>query len=146
MYSIVGKVLKQKNHRSILIGKISLGYFLRKYLCLPMYVHVCEGTYPSIFHFQKCFDTGKTYTYNDLQTKVQSMAANLVELGIRQGDVVFLLSPNTPDYAIIYLATISIGAIITTNNPAYTSGECWATFVYSQTLSDRCTCIGALIQ
>lgn len=50
------------------------------------------------------------------------MAANLKDLGIGQGDVVFLLSPNNPDYAIIYLATISIGAIITTNNPAYTSG------------------------
>lgn len=55
--------------------------------------------------------------------RVHSLAANLLKMGVGQGDVVFLISPNVPDYAVIYLATISIGAVITTNNPAYTSGE-----------------------
>jgi len=43
-------------------------------------------------------------------------------MGIKEGDVVFLLSPNCPEYPIIYLASTLVGAIVTTNNPAYTAG------------------------
>lgn len=44
-------------------------------------------------------------------------------MGIREGDVVFLFSRNVLEYAVVYLAVTSIGAIITTNNPAYTAGN-----------------------
>ena len=51
------------------------------------------------------------------------MAASLTKIGIGKGDVVFLFGPNILDYATIYLATTLIGAIATTNNPAYTPCE-----------------------
>lgn len=54
---------------------------------------------------------------------VSSLAANFLKLGVQKGDVVFLTSPNCAEYGIIYLATVLIGAIITTNNPIYTSSK-----------------------
>lgn len=76
-----------------------------------------------IAYLKVCSDTGKSYTYSQLTDAVRRLAANLRKLGVREGDVLFLLSPNLPEYAVIYLATISIGAIVTTNNPMYTASK-----------------------
>ncbi|KAL4186764.1 hypothetical protein AMTRI_Chr09g35720 [Amborella trichopoda] len=67
--------------------------------------------------------TGRTLAYIDLWRSVNSVAAGLSELGVRQGDVILLLSPNSIQFPIICLAVMSIGAIITTTNPLNTPGE-----------------------
>ncbi|KAL4186763.1 hypothetical protein AMTRI_Chr09g15550 [Amborella trichopoda] len=67
--------------------------------------------------------TAQALTYPDLWGAVNSVAAGLSDLGIKQGDVVLLLSPNSIYFPIICLAIMSIGAIITTTNPLNTPRE-----------------------
>ena len=66
--------------------------------------------------------TGETFTYNELKDKIMRVASGLVRMGIKRGDVVTLFSPNCPEFAILYLAVIHIGGIISPLNPMYTPG------------------------
>ena len=59
------------------------------------------------------------------------LADALYDLGVRDGDVVFLISPNLPEYAVIYLAATSLGAVMTTNNPLYTASMLLLLLPYS---------------
>lgn len=54
---------------------------------------------------------------------VESVATALSNLGIRKGDVILLLSPNSIYFPIICLSVMSLGAIITTTNPLNTTSE-----------------------
>lgn len=68
--------------------------------------------------------TSHHLTYAQLQRSITTLAAGLYHgLGVRKGDVVFLLSPNSLLYPIICLAVLYIGAVITTANPLNTEGE-----------------------
>eukprot|EP01018_Ginkgo_biloba_P039672 Gb_04708 [translate_table: standard] len=67
--------------------------------------------------------TGDTLCYQQLRHNVQTLAAGLHALGIRKGDVVLVLSPNSIMLPCIYLGILSIGAIITTANPLNTESE-----------------------
>ncbi|KAF8395290.1 hypothetical protein HHK36_019233 [Tetracentron sinense] len=63
-------------------------------------------------------------TYADLKRSVNSLAACLYHgLGVRKGDVVFLLSPNSLLYPTICLAVFSVGAVLTPANPLNTASE-----------------------
>lgn len=44
-------------------------------------------------------------------------------MGIRKGDVILLLSPNSIFFPVVCLAVMSLGAIITTTNPLNTEQE-----------------------
>nr|XP_043629795.1 probable CoA ligase CCL5 [Erigeron canadensis] len=61
--------------------------------------------------------TGQRLTFSDVWKAVESVSSSLSELGIRKGDVVLLLSPNSIFFPIVCLSVMSIGAIITTTNP-----------------------------
>ncbi|XP_077237422.1 putative CoA ligase CCL5 [Tasmannia lanceolata] len=68
--------------------------------------------------------TDRRLTYAQLRCSVNSLAASLHHaLGVRKGDVVFLLSPNSILYPTICLAVLSTGAILTTTNPLNTASE-----------------------
>ncbi|KAJ8762221.1 hypothetical protein K2173_007377 [Erythroxylum novogranatense] len=67
--------------------------------------------------------TGQELTYKQLWTAVDSVAAGLSELGVRKGQVVLFLSPNSIFLPIVYLSVMSLGAIITTTNPLNTPRE-----------------------
>jgi acyl-CoA synthetase (AMP-forming)/AMP-acid ligase II len=67
--------------------------------------------------------SGRTITYGDLAEAVRATSAGLVARGFRQGDVLALMSPNAPEYAIAILGVLSAGGIVTTLNPLYTVGE-----------------------
>jgi 4-coumarate--CoA ligase len=54
---------------------------------------------------------------------VKRTAAGLVALGLKPKDVVLLLSPNNPDFAVVYLAVVSIGAVIAPCNPLNTEAD-----------------------
>ena len=57
---------------------------------------------------------------NDL---VKRTAAGLVTLGVKPKDVVMLLSTNNPEFAIVYLAVVSLGAVVATSNPLNTEDD-----------------------
>ncbi|CAL8119500.1 unnamed protein product [Prunus armeniaca] len=68
--------------------------------------------------------TNQRVTYAQLHHSIQCLASGLYQgLGVRKGDVVFLLSPNSLLYPTICLAVLSIGAVLTTANPLNTKSE-----------------------
>lgn len=67
--------------------------------------------------------TGRSYTYAELQGAAHKVAGGLVAEGLRKGDVVAVLSPNIPEYAIVFHAVALAGGIVTTINPTYTVEE-----------------------
>lgn len=68
--------------------------------------------------------TGFTIAYAELQITVRSIAAGIHhDLGLRQGDVVTLVLPNSLYFPLLFLSLISLGAVVTTINPSSTLGE-----------------------
>ncbi|XP_058098489.1 probable CoA ligase CCL5 [Magnolia sinica] len=67
--------------------------------------------------------TGRHVTFPDLWRAVDSVATCLSDLGIRKGDVILLLSPNSIYFPIVCLSVMSLGAIITATNPLNTPQE-----------------------
>ncbi|KAJ4829841.1 hypothetical protein Tsubulata_016554 [Turnera subulata] len=68
--------------------------------------------------------TNKQVTYAQLSRSIRALASGLYHaLGVRKGDVVFVLSPNSILYPTICLAIFSIGAILSPANPINTESE-----------------------
>jgi acyl-CoA synthetase (AMP-forming)/AMP-acid ligase II len=67
--------------------------------------------------------TGHSLTYGELTAGIRRLAAGLSRSGVRQGQVVAIYSPNLPEYAVVFHAVASLGAVLTTVNPAYTAEE-----------------------
>jgi acyl-CoA synthetase (AMP-forming)/AMP-acid ligase II len=61
--------------------------------------------------------SGRTLTYADLHTAVRSLAGGLAATGFARGDVLALMAPNTPEYAVVFPAVAMAGGVITTINP-----------------------------
>jgi len=57
------------------------------------------------------FYDSEGYTYNQLHSEVLKLALRLHNLGIRKGDKVAILSVNSPNWGVSYLATAYMGAI-----------------------------------
>jgi acyl-CoA synthetase (AMP-forming)/AMP-acid ligase II len=75
--------------------------------------------------------TGRTMSYAQLLHAVRSLAAGLAAAGLGRGDVLALVSPNVPEYAVVFHAVASLGAVTTTVNPTYTEREMREQFVDS---------------
>ncbi|CAA6656075.1 unnamed protein product [Spirodela intermedia] len=68
--------------------------------------------------------TGRKITYPELWRAVHAVAASLSQShGVRKGDVVLILSPNSIYFPVVALAVMSIGGVLTTTNPLNTPGE-----------------------
>ncbi|WP_281171231.1 AMP-binding protein [Arthrobacter castelli] len=55
--------------------------------------------------------TGRSWTYEQLEADVQSTASMLADRGVGRGDRVVYQLMNTPEFAMLYLATQRLGAI-----------------------------------
>ncbi|WMV53478.1 hypothetical protein MTR67_046863 [Solanum verrucosum] len=68
--------------------------------------------------------TNQKITYTQLNRSILSLATGLYRaLGVRKGDVIFVLSSNSIIYPTICLAILSIGAILSPANPLNTESE-----------------------
>jgi acyl-CoA synthetase (AMP-forming)/AMP-acid ligase II len=67
--------------------------------------------------------SGRTLTYAGLAGAVRSLAGGLSAKGFGRGDVLALMSPNLPEYAVIFHGVAMAGGTITTINPTYTQHE-----------------------
>ncbi|KAA2264958.1 4-coumarate--CoA ligase family protein [Solihabitans fulvus] len=67
--------------------------------------------------------SGAALTYAELAAAVDRVAAALAERGIRKGDVVGILCPNSPRFAVVYHGVLRAGAVATTINGLYTAHE-----------------------
>ena len=66
---------------------------------------------------------GKHLSYRELLHEVERFSAVLAGLGVRRGDRVGLLLPNSPQYVIAWYACQRLGAVAVGNNPLYTQRE-----------------------
>ncbi|MEY8732035.1 long-chain-fatty-acid--CoA ligase [Peribacillus frigoritolerans] len=65
----------------------------------------------------------KSITYQELNQKVDQLAAGLYVQGIRKGDGVALILGNSPEFLIAYYGILRLGAFVVPINPLYTQGE-----------------------
>ncbi|XP_024384388.1 probable CoA ligase CCL5 [Physcomitrium patens] len=62
--------------------------------------------------------TGRSFTYKELERNVRALAAGLfTTVGVRQHDVVAILSPNSIDFPSVFLAITWLGAVVALLNP-----------------------------
>jgi len=82
-----------------------------------------------------CGVSGQRYSYGELASATRRAAAGLYARGIRKGNVVGIVSPNVPDFAVAFFALGLIGAIPSTVNPIATSEEIGAQFSDSEAVA-----------
>lgn len=66
---------------------------------------------------------GATTTYRELGDQVSRAAEGLRRLGVRAGDRVALILPNSPQHVVAFYAALRLGAIVIEHNPLYTPRE-----------------------
>jgi acyl-CoA synthetase (AMP-forming)/AMP-acid ligase II len=90
-------------------------------------------------------ETGSSWTYAELGDRVDRLAAGLVDAGVRPGDIVVYQLYNSPEFALLYLATQACGAVGSPINFRLAPGETAfvlddskpAAFVYDSTLREH---------
>ncbi|MBN1479725.1 long-chain fatty acid--CoA ligase [candidate division KSB1 bacterium] len=66
---------------------------------------------------------GKKFTFHKMESIVQCFAAAFHDVGIRKGDRIALLLPNTPQFLFSYWGALRIGAIVVPINPLLAGRE-----------------------
>jgi long-chain acyl-CoA synthetase len=69
------------------------------------------------------FTVGGKLTYRRLNELVDRFATALYQLGVRKGDRVALMLPNSPHFVIAFFGAMKLGAVVVNNNPTYTARE-----------------------
>jgi acyl-CoA synthetase (AMP-forming)/AMP-acid ligase II len=67
--------------------------------------------------------TGARLSYAELDDAVRTQAGGWLAKGLTKGEVVAVMAPNCPEYAIVFHAVALAGGVVTTINPTYTPGE-----------------------
>ncbi|OMB97281.1 AMP-binding protein [Mycobacterium sp. NS-7484] len=67
--------------------------------------------------------TGRRWSYTELNDEVDSVARGLLGLGVQKGDRIGIWAPNCAEWVILQLATAKAGAILVNINPAYRTHE-----------------------
>jgi acyl-CoA synthetase (AMP-forming)/AMP-acid ligase II len=67
--------------------------------------------------------TGRTYTYGQLNGMIHAFAGGLQAKGFVPGDTIALMSPNIPEFAIVFHGAAVAGVSVSTVNPTYTAEE-----------------------
>jgi acyl-CoA synthetase (AMP-forming)/AMP-acid ligase II len=67
--------------------------------------------------------TGRVLTYDELPRLVRRAAGGFAGRGLKKGDVVALLSPNVPEYAVAFHGAAAAGLAVSTINPLCSAGE-----------------------
>jgi len=67
--------------------------------------------------------SGASISHSQLATRIRRLAGGLKEKGLVAGDVLALIAPNCPDYAVVFHAVALCGGTVTTVNPTYGIAE-----------------------
>ncbi len=67
--------------------------------------------------------TGDSLSFSELALRTRRLAGGLQVRGFKKGDVLALIAPNCPDYAVVFHATALCGGTVTTVNPSYGIAE-----------------------
>lgn len=89
-------------------------------ICVPELLRRTAQRYPerSALSF-----FGKSVSYRELDAAVDRFASGLRRIGVRSGDRVSLLVPNTPHFLIAFFGILRAGAIVVQTSPLYTAPE-----------------------
>ncbi len=66
---------------------------------------------------------GGTLTYRQLNQYANQFASALISMGVKHGDRVAVMLPNTPQFVIAFYGALKVGAIVVNVNPTYTANE-----------------------
>lgn len=66
---------------------------------------------------------GETLSFSEVHERVSKIARGLADLGVRHGDRIALVLPNSIQYPLCVFATHLLGAIVVNINPLYTASE-----------------------
>jgi long-chain acyl-CoA synthetase len=66
---------------------------------------------------------GAEITYSEMSLITDRLAAALVDLGVKKGDRVGVLIPNTPQFVMAFFGVLKAGGIVVATNPQYTGRE-----------------------
>jgi acyl-CoA synthetase (AMP-forming)/AMP-acid ligase II len=67
--------------------------------------------------------SGRSISFGELASMVDTIAAALAERGIGAGDVVGVFAPNSPEWAAVFHGILRANATVTSANSMYTPGE-----------------------
>lgn len=67
--------------------------------------------------------SGRSYTFSELYGASRKVAGGLVAAGMKPGDVMAIVLPNLPEYAVVFHGVATAGGTATTVNPTYTADE-----------------------
>ncbi|KAL0397183.1 UNVERIFIED_CONTAM: 4-coumarate--CoA ligase [Sesamum calycinum] len=91
---------------------------------LPLHSYCFQNI--SQFSTRPCLINGATdevYTYEEVELVSRRVAAGLSKLGVRKGDTIMILLPNSPEFVFAFIGASYIGAVSTTANPFFTPAE-----------------------
>ncbi len=66
---------------------------------------------------------GRRVSYTELYDSVKRLAGGLLERGLARGEVVAIMAPNCPEYAVVFHGVAMAAGVVTTINPTYTERE-----------------------
>ena len=66
---------------------------------------------------------GAEISYREMSQITNELAAALIDLGVKKGDRVGILIPNTPQFVMAYFAILKAGGVVVATNPQYTARE-----------------------
>eukprot|EP00250_Pteridium_aquilinum_P026604 c33283_g1_i1 orf=642-2297(-) len=93
---------------------------------LQLLPFIFSNTLKTAFHHRIALAdtcTAQSLTFLQLRRHIRSVAGALSFLGIKQHDVVLIVSPNSIQFPVVFLAIISLGAIATLANPLNTPND-----------------------
>ena len=67
--------------------------------------------------------SGQEYSYNEVNESIINFSSGLHRLGFEKGNVLGIVAPNCPEYAVLYLGTLASGGVVSTCNPTFTANE-----------------------
>ncbi|HVN72077.1 MAG TPA: AMP-binding protein, partial [Desulfomonilia bacterium] len=89
-------------------------------LCIPDFLEKAAREFPKNMALSFM---GYTLTYVQLKDMVDRFATCLTDFGIKKGDSVAILLPNTIQCVVAYHSILKIGGIAVMNNPLYSDKE-----------------------
>jgi len=97
------------------------------------------GDHPAVIFDEA--DLKVSWTYEELNHRVDELAKGLMALGIRRNDRVAVLSPNRPEWLLLEYALARVGAVLVTVNPACRRTE--LDYLLTQGRVTALFCVGA---
>ena len=73
--------------------------------------------------FQIDGTTRKSYTYHDVISRSERLAAGLQRFGVKPGDVIAMVTSNNIDFLGTFYASTLINAVFLSVNPLFTQGK-----------------------